>query len=293
MSDNIADAQFSPGAKPRGVLQWTGWSTFLLIAPLTLFLLVLFIIPLVNMVLGNTGQQGESNPWSIYQKFITDPFYRGALENTMVVGLCVTAIALICGYPLALWLSRAPALLRKLGLMMVIFPVLVPGVISTFGWQALLARRGPVETAADSLFIFGNVEFADTRLGVIIALAGILIPFMVLTLLAVLEGVDRQLEQAAQDLGCNAVTAFIRVTLPLTLNGVVGGSLLVFVLAISNFATASLVGGGRVNLVSTAIYRSIQAMDTPAATVLSSLLMAISLVITLLYSRLLRSKVAR
>jgi putative spermidine/putrescine transport system permease protein len=292
MSDNTA-ASISQRTPSRRLLQWPGWSTILLISPLTLFLLILFILPLVNMVIGNTGQQGESNPWLLYQKFITDPFYRGALENTLVVGLCVTAIALICGYPLALWLSRAPALLRKFGLMMVIFPVLVPGVISTFGWQALLARRGPLETAVDSVFVFGNVEFADTRLGVIIALAGILIPFMVLTLLAVLEGVDRQLEQAAQDLGCNAVTAFIRVTLPLTLNGVVGGSLLVFVLAISNFATASLVGGGRVNLVSTAIYRSIQALDVPAATVLSSLLMVISLAITLIYSRLLRSKVAR
>jgi putative spermidine/putrescine transport system permease protein len=289
MSADSAE-RFGAPSGGAGFFRWARWSTVVLVTPLTLFLFFLFILPLVNLILGNTGQLGAASPWSLYGKFFVDPFYRGALENTLVVGVSVTAIALLCGYPLALWLSRAPAILRKIGLMMVVFPILVPGVISTFGWQAMLARRGPIELAVESFGLFGDVEFADTRLGVIIALAGILIPYMVLTLIAVLEGVDRQLEQAAQDLGCNAVTAFFRVTLPLTVNGIVGGSLLIFVLAISNFATASLVGGGRVNLVSTAIYRSIVSLDLPAATVLSSFLMVISMAITLIYSRLLRTK---
>ena len=180
-----------------------------------------------------------------YRRFLFDPFHLRILGKTLALALAVTAVTALLGYPVAYALARTRSRRRRaLGVTVLLIPLMTSVVVRSYGWMILLASTGVVNMLlVGSGVVSRPVQLLFTPLGVVIALAEVLLPFMVLSLLPVLQGVDVALEEASQSLGAGAVATFRHVILPLSLPGLVSGAVLVFVLAVGAFATPRLVGG--------------------------------------------------
>ena len=250
----------------QGALPWRekpDWLPYLLAAPNVLWLLlfmagalgVLFVMSFRGY---EAGGRGILATWELthYKAFLTDRFHLDILVRSLLMSTYVTVACLILGFPLAYALSRLRGWKRALLYFMVLLPLLTSAVVRTFGWMILLSNNGFINK---TLIKWGLIEVPIPMMyrltGVVIALTQVLLPFMVLALDAALLNIDRQLYDAARNLGAGAVRIFLQVTLPLSLPGIVSGSVLVFTLAISAFVTPALVGGPRVPVMATLIYQ--------------------------------------
>jgi putative spermidine/putrescine transport system permease protein len=241
--------------KPRG-------GAALLLAPNLLWLVLFMIGPLLMLLAvsfrGYQAGVGILDTWEVgqYLKFATDPFYLSILLRTVLMGLGVTALCAVLGFPFAYGLSRLRGLTRALVYILVLLPLLTSAVVRTFGWMILLANNGFINRTLLDLGVIGApIRLMYDMTGVVIALAEVLLPFMILALDAALLNIPPSLYEAARNLGAGRVRVFAQVTFPLALPGLVSGSVLVFTLAVSAFVTPSLMGGPRVPVMSTLIYQ--------------------------------------
>jgi putative spermidine/putrescine transport system permease protein len=201
----------------------------------------------------------------------------------------VTLFTLLLGYPLAYWLARMQTRWKTLLLLMTMFPLLTSAVVRSFGWMVLLYRTGLVSTLLRATGLArGPVELMYSPPGVVIALTEVLLPFMVLTLYGVIQSIDGDLEAAAMNLGDRPLGALVHVTIPLSIGGILAGSLLVFSLSISSFVTPSLVGGPRVQVMATTIYdQTISLLNWQFASAVAAILLVVVLALAIGYSRVL------
>jgi putative spermidine/putrescine transport system permease protein len=146
--------------------------------------------------------------------------------------------------------------LRRLLYIIVITPLFTSNIVRSFGWMILLGRRGLVnETMLGAGMIDRPLQLLNSELSIIIGMTYIMTPFMVLTVAAVLQNIDRSLDSAARDLGATGFGAFCKVTFPLSLPGVIAGSLIVFTLSVSAYVTPALLSGGKKTVMSMLIYQ--------------------------------------
>lgn len=261
-----------------------------LVAPAALFLALAFILPFGVMALFSTLtgnpliQDNVEFTARHYERMLDDSLYAEALVETLKLGAITTAVALLLGYPLALWLVRMQSRLgRLLVAMAVIAPMLTGLVVRTFAWMAILSDQGLLNSGLRAVGL-PALPLIDNEAGTVIALVHIYVPFMVLTLTGVLGQVDIRLEEAAQSLGAAPWRTFLEVTWPLSLPGVVAGCLLVFALSISAYVTPYLMGGQRVVTLPMLIYQQVSAsFNTAFAGALGVVLLGVSLLLILAY----------
>lgn len=267
-----------------------------LVAPAILFFAVAFLLPIGTMALfsvltGNPLQRANVGfTPRHYERMVDDSLYVEALLSTLKIGLVTTLAALLLGYPIAHWLARVRSRLGySVLLTAVIAPMLTGIVVRTFAWMTILSDQGVINaTLVGAGLISKPLPLMYNELGTTIALVHIYVPFMVLTLAGVIGRIDVRLEEAAQGLGAGALRAFAEVTLPLSLPGIVAGSLLVFALAISAYVTPYLMGGQQVLTLPMLIYQQVAAsFNTAFAGALGMLLLMVSLVIVVAYNHVL------
>ena len=258
----------------------------LLLGPALLLFLVLFVYPQLWMA----GTSLEAPSWTLahYARFLGDALYLGTLARSLTLGACVTLLTVLLGLPLAYWLARWESRLAPVLVVLSTFPLWVSAVVRSFGWIVLLGRGGVVGTLLKAI---GSTErppqLLYTMTGVVIALTQVLLPFMVLSIYGVIRSIDPEIERAAQNLGASPFKAALLTTLPLARQGILSASLLVFALSISAFATPSLVGGARVQLMSTTIYEQMAELaDWHFAAAISFILLAVVLTISLVQMRI-------
>jgi len=223
-----------------------------------------------------------------YARMVDDPFYLEVIWTTIRIGLVTTLVALAIGYPLAHWMARIKSRTgHALLLMAVLAPMLTGIVVRTFAWMTLLSDKGVVNQTLMSLGVIGQpLKLMYTETGIVVGLVHIYVPFMVLTLTGVIGRIDERLEQAAENLGASPLRAFLEVTLPLSLPGILAGSLLVFALAISAYVTPILLGGFQIMTLPILIYQQIAAnFNIGFAAALGIVLLVISLVLVIAYNR--------
>src|SRR6267143_421542 len=268
----------------------TAGARLLLLLPFTALLGVFFAAPLALMVAISLSRQsfGELQ-WTFtlhhYARFFSDAYYIGVLWDTLVLGALVTVIALLLGYPLAYHLARSRA--KPLLLVAVLSPLLVGIVIRCYGWMILLADRGLINaTLVERGWLARPLPLMYNRFGVAVALVHVFLPFMVLSLTGVLKRIDPHLLEAAMTLGSTPARAFLEVTLPLSLPGILAGSLLVFSLAISSFVVPILLGGFKVQVLPMIIYEQmLSVFDWPFGAANAFVLLVISLALIAVYIR--------
>jgi putative spermidine/putrescine transport system permease protein len=230
-----------------------------------------------------------------YVRMTEDAYYLEVIWLTLKLGLITTLVTLLLGYPLAHLLARTrSSAIRLTVLAAVLGPLLTGIVVRTFAWMTILSDNGIANQTLMALGLTsGPVPLMYNQLGIIVALTHIYIPFMVLTLSGVIAAIDMQLEEAARSLGADRFTAFLEVTLPLSLPGIVAGSLLVFALTISAYVTPLVMGGYQITTLPILIYQQIAAsFNVHFAAALGVLLLSISLLLVIAYNNAL-GKIAR
>ncbi len=212
------------------------------------------------------------------------------LVRTFVVSASVTLICLVLGYPLAALIARSKGVVANTLLVLVLLPFWTSLLVRTSAWVVLLQSRGVVNSALAWAGIIDPsqpLELIYNRIGVLVAMTHILLPFMVLPIYSVMRGIPPVYLRAASSLGAPPFMAFWRVYLPMSLPGVSAGALLVFILALGYYITPALVGGPRDQMVSYFIaYYSNQVTNWGMAAALSGILLVAVLILYAVYNRL-------
>jgi putative spermidine/putrescine transport system permease protein len=224
-----------------------------------------------------------------YRRFLGDPFYLYVLWRTVLLGLWVTAWCIVLGYPLAYVLARTRSrTVRSVLVTLLLVPLMTSVVVRSYGWMILLANNGLINKALLALGLTSApVQLLFNTTGVVIALVAILLPYMVLTLVPVIQNIAPALEEASQSLGASPTRMFRDVVVPLSLPGVAAGSILVFVLTIAAYATPRLVGGSRLLVMPIFVYDQTMALlNWPFASATSFILLALVLGLMALQGRL-------
>ena len=186
---------------------------------------------------------------SAYQALFNDT-YATVLWNSLYMAGIATFFCLIIGYPFAFIIAKLPAKVRPILLFLVVLPFWTNSLIRIYGIKIFLGVKGLLNEALLWLGIINEpLRLLNSELAIIIGLVYILLPFMILPLYSSIEKIDGRLLEAAKDLGANAFQRFIRVTIPLTIPGIVSGCLLVLLPAMGMFYVADLLGGGKTPLV--------------------------------------------
>ena len=269
-----------------------------LIAPAALLFVLFFVLPFgVMAVMSVYSGNPVTNPNAMlttrhYERFIFDSagIFHDALWSTLRIGFITTVASLLIGYPLAHWMARMQSRLgHALVLMAVIAPMLTGIVVRTFAWMTILQDKGVINTLLlDWGMINKPLPLMYNEFGTVVALVHIYVPFMVLTLTGVIGRIDERLEQAARSLGAGRLRAFAEVTLPLSLPGILAGSLLVFALSISAYVTPALMGGTDVLTLPMLIAQQVGTSFNPNfAGALGVILLLVSLVIIVGYNSIL------
>jgi len=254
-----------------------GFGTFLL--PLTLFMLLVFCVPLLGVVRSSLYDEG----WSIeaYRDFATGALFHRALYNTLSIGFLTGLISVICGYFVAYHLSRMSGRKRRLYLILVMLPFWTSILVKSFAFTVLLGTNGIINNALQAIT---NSEIVIpmifNRAGVIIGMAHWLIPFTVLPILSSLMSQDKALRDAAEVMGARPRDVFWKVTFPLSLPGVLAAGLMASVIGMGSFVTPALLGGRKdlmmANLVDFYIR---EALDWRMAAAIAVILILVALVI--------------
>ncbi len=210
----------------------------------------------------------------------TDDLYRAAFLNSVWVGLVCTFLCLLIGYPMAYAIATAPERWRVPLLMLIILPFWTSFLIRVYAWIGILKNNGLLNNFLISLGIIDEpLTILHTPLAVYIGIVYSYLPFMVLPLYATLSRLDLTLLEAAADLGCRPWRAFVRVTLPLSLSGILAGSLLVFIPAVGEFVIPDLLGGPDSLMVGRMLWTEFFSnKDWPLASALALVLLALLVV---------------
>ncbi|PRD40789.1 ABC transporter permease [Phyllobacterium phragmitis] len=240
--------------------------------------------PMVLMVEALTAEN--------YLRAVTDPYYQQVLMVTLGVALSSTVLTLLLAFPAAYWLSRMESRWKSTVTILTLFPLLVGNVVRSAGWIALLGNDGLINaTLQEAGFIVGPLRLLYTPGAVIVGIVGVVLPYMVLTLSAVIEGIPRQVEEAAGNLGARPLTVFRRVVLPLATPGVVAGSVLVFILCMNAYATPVLLGGPQFQMMAPAVYDQFSRVSNwPFGAALAFILLIVTLLMTVVGSAALSRK---
>lgn len=261
----------------------------LFIVPAVLLLALVFVGPLVWFfvrALAEVGSAAEiaSHAWAV----ISSKAVVTALTTTNWISLLVTLLVLVISYPVAYYLATHQGMRFTLVLFCIVVPYFTSIIVRTYSWMVLLGRNGLINQMMQQIGLIDEpLALLYTKTGVLIGMVYVLLPYMVLTLFAAMKSIDPSLMRAARGLGAGSFYAFTRIYLPLSIHGVISGSLIVFILAIGFFITPALMGGPADVMIAMLIERSVElTFDWAGAAVMSLLLLVVTLVLYSIYYRL-------
>jgi spermidine/putrescine transport system permease protein len=264
---------------------------YLLLGPGLLWLAVFFVVPL-GFLAYQSLESGNfdvgysfSWAWGNYWNAIHD--YRPQFVRSLEYAGIATLLALLLSYPVAYWIAFRGGRWKNLLLLFIVAPFFVTYLIRTLAWESILADNGFVVRTLQHLHLLGGSgRLLATSTAVVAGITYNFLPFMALPLYVSLEQIDERMLEAAQDLYASKWKAFMRVTLPLSLPGVVAGTLLTFIPAAGDFINAQLLGSPNNHMIGNVIQsKFLELTDYPAAAAMSFILMAAILVAVFAYAR--------
>ncbi|MCF7623124.1 MULTISPECIES: ABC transporter permease [Bacillaceae] len=232
-------------------------TVFFLLAPSVLILLGLFVIPLIVVLNNSILDESGRITFQHYLLYFKDQHYLSITIRSIKISLIATFITLLVGYFIAYFITKyiKSKKIKRIAYIVIISPLFTSAVVRSFGWMVILGNNGFINKTLLGLGIISQpLRLLYNETGIIIGLVYILAPFMILSITTVLENIDSRLEEAASDLGLGRLQTFLKVTLPLTVPGILAGSVMVFSLAISAYVTPAMLSGGRIQLIATIIY---------------------------------------
>src|SRR6266851_1051923 len=273
---------FQSDERPSSLL-----SASALVGPATAFVSIGLLVPMAILLRYSFNRFDprrmmiETFSLDNYVKFFADPYYTGVLWTTLRVAALCTLACLIMGLPLAYVLARTESRFKNVMIMLVVLPLFVGNAVRAAGWMTLFGTKGFLNV---SLMKFGIIieplQLMFTEGAVVAGIIAVNLPYMVLTLQSVIEGINRNVEEAAFSLGAGPVTMFRRVLLPLSLPGILAGTILTFILGMNAYATPVLLGGPKFKMMGPLVYGQFQLNNWPFGASVAFVLMAATLGLT-------------
>ena len=282
----------------------------LLAMPTLLWMMGLLIIPLLLTAVISFGRRspdgnviyafnlenytrllGYSTNCDSGQASCFNPLYMQILWRSLTLAFNTTVLVILLAYPLAYFIARADPKKRNTYLFMVLIPLWTNFVIRVYAWMMLLRKEGAINLILGSVANFLHIPFQPLEMlytpgAVLVGMVYEFLPFMILPIFTSLEKIDTSLYEAAADLGANGIKTFLRVTLPLSMPGVVAGTILVFIPVMGTFIVSDILGGRQVILVGNLIQRQfLDARDPTFGSAASLILMIMTLIVTYFYTR--------
>ncbi len=259
-----------------------------LATPAVLAVIAIIVIPVGWLFylsfVGNDGQLTLEN----YQRMLEYKSYARTFVTTFQVSLLTTLLCILIGYPLAYFLASLPARLAGFFMLAVLLPFWTSLLVRTYAWLVLLQKNGILNDFGMAAGLWDEpLKLVHNLTGTLIGMAHIMLPFLVLPLYSSMRKIERDMMHAAANLGASPVQAFWKIYFPLSISGMVAGSLIVFVLCLGFYVTPAVLGGGRVVMVATQITAILEnQFNWGAASALGVVLLVATLVILFVVSKL-------
>ena len=266
------------------------WSLLGLSVPSILVVVLIIVIPVGWLfylsVLGRGGEFSLVN----YEKMITYKSYARVFLTTFQVSFLTTLICILIGYPLAYFLAQLSDRMAAICMLAVLLPFWTSLLVRTYAWLVLLQKKGILNDFAIQIGLWDTpIKLVHNLTGTLIGMAHIMLPFLVLPLYGAMKRIEREMMYAAANLGANHIQVFWKVFFPLSLPGLVAGSLIVFVLCLGFYVTPAVLGGGRVVMVATQITAILEnQFNWGAASALGVVLLVSTLLILYLAAKFLK-----
>lgn len=282
------------GSGPKIGIKSKSWTPYLLLAPGLIWLITFFIFPIVSLASTSTMVRPEGAQIGTYVQELRFQNYIDAFTanqeqyiRSFVYAAIATILALAISYPLAYMIAFKSGKYRNILLVLVVAPFFTSFLLRTVAWTQILGDEGPIVSTLKLLpFIDDSMRLTSTPFAVISGLTYNFLPFMTLPLYASLERIDPRTLEAAGDLYANGLTTFRKVTVPLSMPGVVAGTLLTFIPAAGDYVNAAILGNPNTKMIGNVIEsRFFAVVDYPTAAALSFTLMATILILVTLYIR--------
>lgn len=275
---------------------------YLLSAPALALYVGMFMIPLImTFMLSfysfdiNKGGIAPGFSLANYIEVLTDSYFHTIFLRTFFISILVTVFCVIMGTPEAYILHRMTSPWKSICMLAILGPLLVSVVVRTLGWAILIGSKGVINQSLIAIGVIDTpIRLMFTTTGVVIALIHVLIPFMVLSVWASLQKLDPQVESAGQSLGASPFTVLRRIVIPQIMPGILSGSLIVFALTASAFATPSILGGRRLKVVATTAYDEyLGTLNWPLGAAIAVLLLLANVLIITSYNAFIERKYAQ
>jgi spermidine/putrescine transport system permease protein len=269
-----------------------------LLAPVTLFLGVFFVLPLLIIAVFSVltpglygGVEWAFYHWNYGRIFgwadgimeVYEPIYLRILLRSLTFAALTVIVTLILCYPVAFWVSRLPDRWRLVFLFLITLPFFSSLIVRLYAWLLLLKPTGLFNAVLLELGLIGQpIEILYTPTAVVLGMVYVMIPFMFLPLYASVDNLDRAQVEASMDLGANRVQTFVKVILPQTLPGIIGGAVIVFIPSVGNFIVPDVLGGAKGLMVGNLVEQQfLSSRNWPFGSALSMLIMAVVLIVLL------------
>ena len=264
---------------------------FLLALPSYAYLVLFFAVPLVIVVVYSFATRNrfggtDLSGWNLasYSR-LGEPIVRDILFRSLWLALLTTMICLVIAYPFAYYLATRTPVVRNLMLVFVMIPFWTNFLVRNYAWRVILGNDGPFTDVTEALGL-GERELLFSKTAVVIGLVYSFLPFMILPLYAAIERIDKRLLEASRDLYASGWQSFRKILLPLSMPGVIAGSILVFVPSLGAYVTPDILGGSKTTLLGSYIVSQfLTARNWPFGASLSFVLMAVMLTATIVYFR--------
>ena len=290
-----AAAQFQSDEATTSLLSAT-----VLVGPATVFVAAGLLVPLAILLRYSFNRfdprrmMVETFSLDNYVKFFADPYYTGVLWTTLRVAALCTVVCLLTALPLAYVLARTQSRFKNVLIMLVVLPLFVGNAVRAAGWMVLFGSKGFLNV---TLMQFGVIneplQIMYTEGAVVAGIISVNLPYMVLTLQSVIEGINRNVEEAAFSLGAPPMTMFRRVLLPLSLPGILAGTILTFILGMNAYATPLLLGGPKFKMMGPLVYGQFQLNNWPFGASAAFVLMTATLGLTATANILIKRRLRR
>lgn len=255
-------------------------SIYILILPGLAVVLLFLFFPLLSTILPTfVGKNGITI--ERYVGFFKDEYYMSILMRTLRIGLVTTAICVVLGVPVSYYISKSSRKIKGVLLAAAIFPQLTDSVVRSFAWMTILGQNGIINKTLVAANIFSQPrKLLYTEFAIVIGSVYLFLPLMIISMVGVMDSIEDDLIEAAESLGANRLLAFLKVIFPLSVPGMIVGSVLVFTGTFTAYTTPQLLGGNKNTVLATLMYQKAMTLsDWTQASVLSTVMILITLAV--------------
>ncbi len=253
---------------------------YLLFIPCIVLVAYFMIVPLVEIIIP-TFTNTKDGMFSAYKEFFTDSYMMSIFLRTIKISVISSVICMIIGAPVSYYISRVSKKIRGLFIALTVFPILTNSVVRSFAWMSILGKNGIINNLLMKLNIINEpLSLLYTEGAIIVGTVYIFLPLMIISLVGVMENIDNDLLEAAESLGANRLKSFFKVVFPLSLPGLIVGTVLVFTGSLTAYTTPQLLGGNKNTVLATLIYQKTMTLgDWQGAAVVATIMIIVTLIV--------------